>query len=113
MSEERDSDLAMSPTDDTAERPARRQAVRGAKIVTAVVLVLLVVGAGRTVMSRMSNSRALEANSTEHAKLYVKTGVPKSNEAGQTLALPGALVQGYRQPRGERRSPRRNRCARN
>jgi RND family efflux transporter MFP subunit len=104
MSEERDSDPGMNPTDDTADRPARRQAVRGAKIVTAVVVVLLVVGAGRTVMSRMSNSRALEANSTEHAKLYVKTASPKSNEAGQTLALPGTL-QGYVQaPIGARAS---------
>jgi len=94
MSEQRYSEPDTDATRDAGEPAGRRQAVRRAKIVTAVVIVLLVIGAGRTVLSRVSNSRALEANSVEHAKLYVKTTVPKTNEAGQTLALPGTL-QGY------------------
>jgi RND family efflux transporter MFP subunit len=96
MSEQRDHELgtALSESAETGELQKRRRTVRSAKIVTAVVLVLLIVGAGRTVMSRMSNSRALEANSVEHGKVYVKTASPKSNEAGQTLALPGTL-QGF------------------
>jgi RND family efflux transporter MFP subunit len=96
MSEERDLDPGTGPNEagDIGELLKRRKTVRRAKIVTVVVLVLLVVGAGRTVMSRMSNSRALEANSVEHGKVYVKTATPKSNDVGQTLALPGTL-QGF------------------
>jgi RND family efflux transporter MFP subunit len=80
--------------DDDADAVKRRQTVRRAKIISAVVLVLLAVGAGRTVMSRMSNSSKLEEGTVEHAKLYVRTASPKTNEAGQTLNLPGTL-QGY------------------
>ena len=43
--------------------PAERARVmRGARIAAVVVLVLLAVGAGRTVWSRIANSRVLEAN---------------------------------------------------
>ena len=92
MSEERlnESDTA---SDATAQR-ARRSTVRRAKIVTVVILVLLVVGAGRTVMSRVASSRALDASTAENGKVYVKTAYPKSDAAGQTLALPGTL-QGF------------------
>jgi RND family efflux transporter MFP subunit len=79
---------------DAAELLKRRQIVRRAKLVTAVVLVLLAVGAGRTVMSRMSTAKTLESDTTEQAKIYVRTAAPKTNQAGQTLALPGTL-QGY------------------
>jgi RND family efflux transporter MFP subunit len=71
-----------------------RKVVRSARIVTIVVLVLLAVGAGRTVMSRMSNARSLEAGTAERAKLYVKTALPKAGAGGQTLVLPGSL-QGF------------------
>jgi RND family efflux transporter MFP subunit len=94
MSEERYSVLDTGPADDLEHALKRRKTMRTAKIVAAVVLVLLVVGAGRTVFSRMSNSRTLEANTTEQSKLYVKTASPKSNQAGQSLSLPGTL-RGY------------------
>jgi RND family efflux transporter MFP subunit len=42
----------------------------------------------------MVNARALEASSTELAKQYVKTALPQTAAAGQTLALPGTL-QGF------------------
>jgi RND family efflux transporter MFP subunit len=71
-----------------------RKIIRRARITMIVVLVLLAVGAGRTVMSRMSNSRALESGTSERAKIYVKTTQAKSDAAGQTLALPGTL-QGF------------------
>src|SRR3954469_21089419 len=71
-----------------------RKIIKRARITMIVVLVLLAVGAGRTVMSRMSNSRALETGTGERAKIYVKTTQPKSDAAGQTLALPGTL-QGF------------------
>ena len=76
------------------EGDGRRQVMRRVKIITAVVVVLLVIGAGRTVVSRISNSKTLEAGTVEQAKQYVKTAYPKVGGAGQTLALPGTL-QGY------------------
>ena len=95
------------------------------------MLVLLAVGAARTVISRMSNARALEEGTAERAKQYVKVAVPKAGDAGQTLSLPGnaaglrpvadrgarerlpaPLVQGHRQPRREGRAARRDRNAR-
>src|SRR5688572_29003776 len=76
---------------DASDLERRRQTMRRAKILTAVVLVLLAVGAGRTVMSRMSNAKVLEAGIAENSTLYVKTTKPKSAGAGQTLALPGTL----------------------
>jgi len=91
MSEENHSNL------DALERgdeQGRRKVMRRVKILTAVVVVLLVVGAGRTVMSRMSNNKTLEAGTVEQSKQYVKTAYPKAGGAGQTLALPGTL-QGF------------------
>ncbi|KQU78367.1 MULTISPECIES: efflux RND transporter periplasmic adaptor subunit [unclassified Rhizobacter] len=72
----------------------RKQVARRIRWLTVVVLVLLALGGGRTVISRMGNARALEAGTTERAKQYVKTTLPKTAEAGQTLALPGTL-QGF------------------
>jgi RND family efflux transporter MFP subunit len=106
MSVERDHEPVSESSEPvgTGESLKRRNTVRSAKMVAVVVLVLLVVGAGRTVMSRMSNARALEANSVEHGKVYVKTASPKSNDAGQTLALPGTLQGFVQSPIGARAS---------
>jgi RND family efflux transporter MFP subunit len=81
-------------SDDAGEMLKRHQIVRRTKILTVAVLVLLALGAGRTVMSRMSNAKALEAGAAEHARQFVKTTSPRRGEAGQTLVLPGTL-QGY------------------
>ncbi|MGZ8203593.1 MAG: efflux RND transporter periplasmic adaptor subunit [Burkholderiales bacterium] len=80
--------------DDSAQRQRRRQVVRRAKILSVVMLVLLVLGAGRTVLSRISNNKGLEADIAEQSRTYVKTAFPESGGAGQKLALPGTL-QGY------------------
>ena len=72
----------------------RKLVARRVRLLTIVVLVLLALGAGRTVISRMGNAKALEVGTTERAKQYVKTTLPKTAEAGQTLALPGTL-QGF------------------
>ena len=72
----------------------RAKVVRRSKILAVVVLVLLALGATRTVISRMSNSRVLEEGTAERAKVYVKVAVPKTGDAGQTLSLPGTL-QGF------------------
>ena len=56
-----------------ADPVARRRAMRGGTIVAAIVLVLLALGAGRTVMSRMANAKVLDQNAADHAVQYVKT----------------------------------------
>lgn len=95
MTQERHSALGIHALDTgDAELLKRRQIVRRAKIATLVVAVLLAIGAGRTVMSRISGARALEAGSAELAKQYVKVTHPKTGEQGETLVLPGTL-QGY------------------
>jgi RND family efflux transporter MFP subunit len=99
MSEQRHAALAIHPiaVDKDGEHHEllrRRQIVRRMRIAVLVVLVLLAIGAARTVFVRVANARALEANSTELAKQYVKTALPQTPSAGQTLALPGTL-QGF------------------
>lgn len=71
-----------------------RIVVRRAKIAALVVLVLLAIGAGRTLMIRNTNARALEAGTAEHARQYVKVATPTKGGAANTLALPGTL-QGF------------------
>jgi len=87
-----------SPIDSTppADPAARAKVVRGTRIVAVVVVLLLVVGAGRTIVGRMANARVLEANVAASATPYVRTTVVRSGEGGQTLALPGTL-QGFQQ----------------
>jgi RND family efflux transporter MFP subunit len=96
MSEQHHSSLGADSVEpgDSGELLKRGQVVRRAKILTAVVLVLLAIGAARTVISRVSNARVLEAGTAERAKQYVKTTLPKAADAGQTLSLPGTL-QGF------------------
>jgi RND family efflux transporter MFP subunit len=84
-------------TDSTPADPAARaKVVRGTRIVAIVVVLLLAVGAGRTILGRMANARILEDNVAASSVQYVKTTVARSGEAGQTLALPGTL-QGFQQ----------------
>ncbi len=71
-----------------------RKVLRRARVLMLVMLLLLAAGAGRTMLSRISNANALEAGTAERAKVYVKTALPKSDAAGQTVSLPGTL-QGY------------------
>ena len=75
---------------------ARARVVRGGTIAAVIVLVLLALGAGRTVLMRLANAKVLEDNATEHAIQYVKTTYAKASSSGQTLALPGTL-QGFQQ----------------
>ena len=50
-----------------------------------VVLVLLALGGGRTIVSRMANARSLEAGTQERAKIYVKTTADSGNLRQQTF----------------------------
>jgi len=97
MTEQRHAALGIHAPDadaDPHEQLKRGQIARRMRILTVIVLVLLAVGAGRTILSRMANAKSLEAGTAERAKVYVKTAQPKTNDAGQTLALPGTL-QGF------------------
>jgi len=97
MTEQRHAALGIHTPDadaDPHEQLKRGQIARRTRILTAIVLVLLALGAGRTIVSRMANAKSLEAGTAERAKVYVKTALPKTNDAGQTLALPGTL-QGF------------------
>ena len=94
MTEQRHSALGLHPVElDAGDAPVellkRRQIVRRTKIAAVIVLVLLAAGAGRTMLSRLANARALEAGATENAKQYVRTTRAKRSGAGQSLALPG------------------------
>ena len=77
-----------------ADSQRRRVIARRTKILTAIVLILLALGAARTVDEPDVKHARVEAGTSERAKQYVKTAVPKSGEIGQTLALPGTL-QGF------------------
>ena len=99
MSEQRHSALdlhpiELNPDEDHAGLLKRRQIVRRTKIAGIAILVLLALGASRTVISRIANGHALEVSTAEQAKLYVKTTQASRGGAGQTLALPGTL-QGF------------------
>lgn len=98
MTEQRHAAQGMHPmgagaTDDHGELLRRRQIARRSKWVAVAVLVLLALGAGRTLFSRMSSAKALETGTRDRAVQYVQTALPKSGSA-QALALPGTL-QGY------------------
>ena len=96
MSEQRHSELGIHPVEpgDAGELLKKHQVMRRTKLLTLVIMVVLALGAGRTVLSRIGSARALEAGTAERARQYVKTARPKSGDAGQTLALPGTL-QGF------------------
>ena len=90
MSESNQAPETLTP--DEAHR--RQQTMRRARTVTVIVLILLAIGAGRTVMSRMSNANVLEKRTEEAGKLYVRTATPKGAGEVQNLQLPGTL-QGF------------------
>ncbi|MEJ8812555.1 efflux RND transporter periplasmic adaptor subunit [Variovorax ureilyticus] len=99
MTEQRHAALAIHPiaVDNDGEHHEllkRRQIVRRTRIAVWIVLAVLVAGGARTVFVRMTNARALETGTAERAVQYVKTALPQTPAAGQTLALPGTL-QGY------------------
>jgi RND family efflux transporter MFP subunit len=101
MTEQRHAALAIHPiaaedeeSGEQFEPLKRRQIVRRARLAMWIVLAALAIGGARTVLIRMSDARALEAGTAERAAQYVKTTLPQTDAAGQTLTLPGTL-QGY------------------
>ncbi|HEY4318700.1 MAG TPA: efflux RND transporter periplasmic adaptor subunit [Herbaspirillum sp.] len=96
MSQESHSQLAIHPIEgvDPAELLKRRQIARRTRILGIVILVLLLLGAARTIVSRVFHDRALAEGTEQLAAQYVKTALAKTPDKTQTLALPGTL-QGF------------------
>ena len=96
MTEQRHHDLAIHSIDDMShdQLVRRKQVVRRTLVITVIALLLLALGAGRSMMIRSSNARALEAGTADRAKVYVRVAQPQVAGSGQTLSFPGTL-QGY------------------
>jgi len=71
-----------------------KRILRRAGLLTIAVVVGLGLLAGRTVFSRISNAKTLEAQVAERNKQYVRVTQPSSTPEAQTVVLPGTL-QGY------------------
>ncbi|RYZ11937.1 MAG: efflux RND transporter periplasmic adaptor subunit [Comamonadaceae bacterium] len=109
MSEPRHSGLVLHPgaadgPDATADAMRRRQIVRRTRVLVAVVLLLLALGAARTMFVRAANARALESDAAAQAVQYVRTAQPKVAASGQTIALPGTLQGAVQAPISARAS---------
>jgi RND family efflux transporter MFP subunit len=102
MTEQRHANLGIHAAhdagDDHHEQLRRRQIVRRLKIVSVAVLVLLGLGAARTVLSRAANGKALDADVAEHTAIYVNTTLPRAAGAGRTVLLPGTLQGAVQAP---------------
>jgi len=72
----------------------QKRTLRRAGLLTLAVLLGLGLLAGRTVYSRISNAKTLEAQVAERNKQYVRVTQPGSGKQSQTVVLPGTL-QGY------------------
>lgn len=81
-------------TEDGHALPPRGREWKRAKIAIIVVLVLLVLGAGRTVVSDVMQSHSVAATSQQNAKVYVNVVLPKQAAGGGDTLLPGTL-RGY------------------
>jgi RND family efflux transporter MFP subunit len=100
MTQQRHANLGIhaGSSDEAHDQLQRRQIVRRLKFITVAVLVLLGLGAARTVLSRAANGKELDAAVTEHSAIYVKTTTPQAAGAGRTVALPGTLQGAVQAP---------------
>ena len=103
MTEQRHANLgihaaAADAGDDHHDQLRRRQIVRRLQVSAVVVLVLLGLGAARTVLSRAANAKALDAGVADNAAIYVKTTLPSPAGSGRTVALPGTLQGAVQAP---------------
>jgi RND family efflux transporter MFP subunit len=81
-------------TEDGHALPPRGREWKRAKLAVLIVLILLAVGAARTVVSDMSQSRTVSATAQQNAKVYVNVVSPKQALGGGDTLLPGTL-RGY------------------
>ena len=104
MTEQRHASLGIhaaqpaAPGDEHHDQLQRRQIVRRLRIAAVAVLVLLGLGAARTVLSRAANGKELDAGVAEHTAIYVKTTLPQAAGAARTVALPGTLQGAVQAP---------------
>src|SRR3954469_6248801 len=81
-----------------------KRTLRRAGVLTLAVLLGLGLLAGRTVFSRISNARTLEAQVAERNKQYVRGTQPSSTPESQKAVLPGALQGSAQAPSSARAS---------
>jgi RND family efflux transporter MFP subunit len=89
---------AQGDGDDAHQQLQRRAVVRRLKFITLAVLVLLGVGAARTVLVNVANAKALDADVAGHAAIYVKTALPQAGGSTRSVALPGTLQGAVQAP---------------
>ena len=99
MTEQRHSALGLHPIEveqgqEPVELLKRAQIVRRTQVAGLLVLLVLALGAARTLYSRHANADVLAAVSAEQSRQYVKTTMARRNAAAQNLSLPGTL-QGF------------------
>ena len=86
--------IPVRETEDGHALPPRGREWKRAKIAILIVLILLAVGAVRTVVSNVMQSRSAAATSQQNAKVYVNVISPKQAVGGAETLLPGTL-RGY------------------
>ncbi|RDU97617.1 efflux RND transporter periplasmic adaptor subunit [Trinickia dinghuensis] len=93
MTEESHASLAIPHRDDGGGPmlPPRDRVWRRAKIALVVVLVLLALGALRTVVANVLNRRAVDNATAQNAKQYVNVVTPKTTSGAGDMLLPGTL----------------------
>jgi RND family efflux transporter MFP subunit len=100
MTQQRHANLGIHAAsgDDAHDQLQRRAIARRMKFIAVAALVLLGLGAARTVLSRVASGKALDAGVAEHTAIYVKTTTPQAAGAGRTVALPGTLQGAVQAP---------------
>ncbi|SEJ33697.1 efflux RND transporter periplasmic adaptor subunit [Paraburkholderia diazotrophica] len=96
MTEKTHSSLAIPAreTEDGHALPPRHLEWRRAKIAVLVVLILLAIGALRTVVANIMQNRSVVQMTQQNAKQYVDVVTPKDNDGSNVTVLPGTL-RGY------------------
>src|SRR5271168_235282 len=99
MSEQRHGSIGLDDLHLSDEGHVQRSRVlRKAMMVALVVLVLLALGAARTLIVRAVHARELSESTREGARIYVNTVAPKANESPPELRLPGTLQGALESP---------------
>ncbi|MEM5383863.1 efflux RND transporter periplasmic adaptor subunit [Paraburkholderia phymatum] len=96
MTENTHSSLAIPAreTEDGHALPPRHIEWRRAKIAVLIVLILLAIGALRTVVANIMQNRSVAQMTQQNAKQYVDVVTPKDNDGSNMTVLPGTL-RGY------------------
>lgn len=77
---------------DPEHHRTRGSVTRTARLVTLGIIILLMLGLGRTLFARWSANHALEARASENAILHVRVIQPRRQQGDGRLTLPGTLL---------------------